>query len=94
MAALPNVPAAKETVPDFEVVNWYGMMVRAGTPAGAIQRLQQEVADALRQPDVAARAAQLGLDPVGSSADDFASFQRAEIAKWGGVIRAAAIKAQ
>jgi tripartite-type tricarboxylate transporter receptor subunit TctC len=94
MAALPNVPAAKETVPDFEVVNWYGMMVRAGTPAGAIQRLQQEVADALRQPDVAARAAQLGLDPVGSSADDFASFQRAEIAKWGGVIRAADIKAQ
>jgi tripartite-type tricarboxylate transporter receptor subunit TctC len=94
MAALPNVPAAKETVPDFEVVNWYGMMVRAGTPASAIQRLQQEVAAALGQADVKARAAQLGLDPVGSSAEEFAGFQRAEIAKWGGVIRAADIKAE
>ncbi|WP_372624113.1 Bug family tripartite tricarboxylate transporter substrate binding protein [Falsiroseomonas sp.] len=94
MAALPEVPAAKETLPDFEVVNWYGMMVRAGTPASAILRLQQEVADALRQPDVAARAAQLGLDPVGSTAEEFATFQRAEIDKWGGVIRAADIKAQ
>jgi tripartite-type tricarboxylate transporter receptor subunit TctC len=94
MAALPNVPAAKETLPDFEVVNWYGMMVRAGTPTPAIERLQQEVAAALRQPDVAARAASLGLDPVGSTAAEFASFQRAEIAKWGGVIRSADIKAE
>jgi len=94
MAALSNAPTVKETLPDFEVVNWYGMMVRAGTPPAAIQRLQQEVAAALRQPDVAARAASLGLDPVGSTADEFAAFQQAEIAKWGGVIRAANIKAE
>ncbi|HEV7267887.1 MAG TPA: tripartite tricarboxylate transporter substrate binding protein [Falsiroseomonas sp.] len=94
MAALPNVPTAKETLADFEVVNWYGMMVRAGTPQPAIQRLQQEVAAALRQPDVAERAASLGLDPVGSTAAAFAEFQRAEIAKWGSVIQSAGIKAE
>jgi tripartite-type tricarboxylate transporter receptor subunit TctC len=92
MAALPNVPAAKETLPEFEVVNWYGMVVRAGTPEAAVSRLQQDVAWSLRQPDVAERAAGLGLDLVGSTPAAFARFQRAEVAKWGAVIRAADIK--
>jgi tripartite-type tricarboxylate transporter receptor subunit TctC len=94
MAALPNVPTLKETLPDYEVQNWYGMSVRAGTPEAAIARLQQEVAAALRERDVAERAAGLGLDLVGSTAAQFGAFQRAEIAKWGGVIRAAGIKVE
>jgi tripartite-type tricarboxylate transporter receptor subunit TctC len=92
MATLPGVPTAKETLPEFEVVNWYGMAVRTGTPAAAIDRLQQEVAWSLRQPDVAERSAGLGLDLVGSTAEEFGRFQRAEVAKWGAVIRAADIK--
>ncbi len=92
MAALPQLPAAKETLPNFEVVNWYGMAVRSGTPRPILNRLQQEVAAALRQPDVAERAAGLGLDPVGSTPDDFAIFQRAEYEKWAAVIRSADIK--
>lgn len=94
MASMPDLPAANEVLPDFEVVNWYGMVMRAGTPAAAIRRLQQEVADALRQPDVAERATSLGLDLVGSTPEDFAVFQRAEITKWGDVIRTAGIKAE
>jgi tripartite-type tricarboxylate transporter receptor subunit TctC len=92
MAALPNVPAANETLAKFEVVNWYGMVVRAGTPSAIVSRLQQEVAYALQQPDVAERARTLGLDLVGSTPEQFAAFQRAEIAKWGDVIRTANIK--
>jgi tripartite-type tricarboxylate transporter receptor subunit TctC len=92
MAALPNIPTANEALPKFEVVNWYGMMVLAGTPPAAISRLQQEVANALRQPDVMERAKILGLDLVGSTPDEFAKFQKAEIAKWGDVIRTAGIK--
>ena len=94
MAALPDVPLAKDTLPSFEVVNWYGMVVRAGTPAAIVSRLNQEVAAALRQPDVAERAASLGLDLVGSTPEQFATLQRDEIAKWGGVIRAANIKVE
>src|SRR5207244_12524702 len=82
MAALPDVPVAKDTLPDFEVVNWYGMVVRAGTPAAIVSRLNQEVVNALRQPDVAERAASLGLDLVGSTPEQFAALQRDEIAKW------------
>jgi tripartite-type tricarboxylate transporter receptor subunit TctC len=92
MATLPNVPVAKDTLPDFEVVNWYGMVVRAGTSPAIVSRLNQEVVNALRQPDVAERAASLGLDLVGSTPDEFAKLQRDEIAKWGAVIRAARIK--
>jgi tripartite-type tricarboxylate transporter receptor subunit TctC len=94
MAALPNVPAANETLTKFEVVNWYGMVVRAGTPPAIVSRLQQEVAHALQQPDVAERARTLGLDLVGSTPEHFAVFQRAEIAKWGDVIRTANIKGE
>ena len=92
MPALPDVATANETLPKFEVVNWYGLTVRAGTPPAVISRLQQEVAYALRQPDVMERAKTLGLDLVGNLPEEFAKFQRTEIAKWGEVIRTANIK--
>ena len=91
MAVLPGVPLAKATLPDFEVVNWYGMVVRKGTPAAMVSRLQQEVAFALRQGDVPERAAALGLDLLGTTPEQFAAFQQAEIAKWGAVIKGANI---
>jgi tripartite-type tricarboxylate transporter receptor subunit TctC len=94
MAALPDVPVAKDTLPNFEVVNWYGMVVRAGTPAEIVTRLHQEVAAALRDPEVKERAAPLGLDLIGSPPAQFAAFQKAEIAKWGDVIRTAKVKAE
>jgi tripartite-type tricarboxylate transporter receptor subunit TctC len=92
MSALPDVPAAKETLPNFEVVNWYGMVVRAGTPAAIVSHLNQEVAYALRDPDVAGRAVALGLDLIASTPEQFAALQRDEIKKWGEVIRTANIK--
>jgi tripartite-type tricarboxylate transporter receptor subunit TctC len=70
------------------------MVVRAGTSADIIKRLHQEVAQAIRQPDVAERAKTLGLDLIGSAPDEFAKFQRQEIAKWGDVIRTANIKGE
>ena len=92
MTALPDVPAAKEMLPDFEVVNWYAMVMRDGTPPEIVARLSEEVKNALNQPDVAERAAGLGLNLVGSTPDQFATFQRAEIAKWGEMVRTANIK--
>ena len=66
------------------------MAVRAGTPAEIVSRLSDEVANALRQPDVAERAASLGLDLVGTTPARFAEFHRSEIAKWGEDAEAAA----
>lgn len=92
--SLPNVPLMKETLPEFDVTNWYGMVVRKGTPMPIVERLQQEVAFALHQPDVAERSASLGLDLLGTTPDQFASFQRAEISKWAKVVKSADIHVQ
>ena len=94
MAALPDVPLMKDTLPNFDVVNWYGMVVRKGPPAAIVSRLAQDVISALRQPDVAERAAALGLDLVGAGPDAFAAFLRSEMAKWGEVIRTARIQVE
>ncbi len=92
MASLPGVPPMNVAVPGYEVMNWYGMTVRAGTAPASIARIQAEIAAALAVPDVAARAAGLGLDLVGSTSEEFATFQRAEVAKWGDVVRRGNIK--
>jgi tripartite-type tricarboxylate transporter receptor subunit TctC len=91
MAALPDVPLTKDTLPNFEVVNWYGMMLRAGTSAAIVSRLHEEVVNALRQPEVRERAVSLGLDLVGTTPQEFATFHRREVAKWAEVIRTANI---
>ena len=92
--ALLNVPLAKETLPDFEVVNWYGMVVRRGTPVDVISRLHQEVTFALHEPGVIQRCAALGLDLLGTTPEQFGAFQHAEILKWGAVIKTAKIQVE
>jgi tripartite-type tricarboxylate transporter receptor subunit TctC len=92
LKALAGVPPVKDTLPGFDVGNWYGMVVRVGTPAAAVARLNREVVDALRQPDIVERADALGFELIGTTPEQFGTFQREEIAKWAEVIRAAKIE--
>ena len=92
LKALAGVPPMKDTLPDFDVGNWYGMVARAGTSAAAVARLSQEVTYALRQGDVAERADILGLELIGTTPEEFGAFQHREILRWGEVIRAARIQ--
>ena len=92
LQALAGVPPVKDTLPGFDVGNWYGMVVRAGTSPAAVSRLSEEVAFALRQPDVVERAATLGFELIGTTPETFGEFQRGEIARWAEVMRAANIK--
>jgi tripartite-type tricarboxylate transporter receptor subunit TctC len=94
LRALAGVPTMKETLPDFSVANWYGMVMRAGTPPAAVARLNQEIQYALRQPDVAERADALGLELVGTTPEVFGGFLHREIARWAEVIRTAGIKVE
>jgi tripartite-type tricarboxylate transporter receptor subunit TctC len=91
---LPQVPTMSETLPAYEAGNWYGMVVRANTPAPIYKRISDEVASALRAPDVKERIVALGAIPVGSSAEEFSAFLRAETAKWARVIKEANVRAQ
>jgi tripartite-type tricarboxylate transporter receptor subunit TctC len=90
---LPEVPTLSEGgVAGFEVAQWYGIVAPAGTPRPVVERLQRETSVLLAQPDVAARIAAEGSEPVGSTAQAFANHLGSELVRWGGVIRRTGIK--
>ena len=87
---LPTVAASG--VPNFEVYEWNGLLAPKGTPAAVVQRLEKEVQAVVAQPDVRQRLADLGAEPVGSSASEFKAFLASETAKWSKVIKDANLK--
>lgn len=92
-ADLPDVPTFAEAgLAGYEVNSWYALLAPAGTPPDVIARLHRETVAALREPDMIARLKTIGADPVGNTPDEFASFIRAELAKYAKVIREAKIK--
>jgi tripartite-type tricarboxylate transporter receptor subunit TctC len=92
-AAFPEIPTMAESGgPDISVEAWYGLLAPAGTPAPALARLHAAFTAALRRPEVVARIAALGFEPVGNTAEAFAAFMRTESAKWRGVIEGAQIR--
>ena len=92
LSFLRDVPSASETLPGFEVVNWYGMVVPAGTPREVIARLHAEIVKAQSIPDIREKLIAQATDPVGSTPKEFGAFRKAEEAKWARVIKEANIR--
>jgi len=91
--ALPDVPTIAEAgVPGYESVQWFGMLVPAGTPRAIVERLHQEIVRGLRAPDLKERLTSLGLNAVGSTPEQFASYIKSETEKWAKVIKSMGIK--
>ena len=85
---LPDVPTMAESgVPSDPAVAWIGMFGPANMPAERAARLAAEARVALQNPDQRVPLERAGFEPVGSSPAEFAALQRAEIARWGGLIR-------
>ena len=79
----PNVPTTREAgVPFMAVDAWFGLFAPRGVEPGRILRLSLAFLDALSQPDVAARAAQAGLNAAPMNPADFAVFQLEEVRRW------------
>jgi tripartite-type tricarboxylate transporter receptor subunit TctC len=93
LSFLPDVPIASETLSGFEVVNWYGMVLPAGTSREVIARLNAEIVKAMSLPDIREKLIAQGTDPVGSTPQAFGAFMKSEMAKWAGVIKSANIRA-
>ena len=74
-----------ETIPGYEVLNWWGLMAPAKTPAAAIDRLNAEVAKVMAKNANRERLGAEGVEAASGSPADFAAMLRAEIAKWGKV---------
>lgn len=95
-SAAPEIPTIAEAgVPGYEAYNWSGLVAPAGTPRAIVMRLHGAVLTALQDPLVRRRFTDNGADATPSaSPEEFAAFQKNEIAKWGKVIRDAHIVAQ
>ena len=91
--AAPEIPTVTENgLPGFEVTDWQGLLAPAKTPATIIERLNRETIRILNEREVRERLASAGLQTVTSTPPQFADFIRAEIDKWGKVIRTAGIR--
>ena len=88
ISTLPDVPTVKELgFPSLELEGWNGIFAPAKTPKNIIDRLQKEIASAVRHPDVAKRLADLGADPVGSSPAEQDAMLRRQMDQFRAVIR-------
>ncbi|MCC7216061.1 MAG: tripartite tricarboxylate transporter substrate binding protein [Burkholderiales bacterium] len=92
LPALPDVPGIGETVKGYEFTNWWGILAPAGTPAAAIDRLNQELAAIAAMPDVRAKLADLGLAAKSSTPQQFADLIRTETDKVAKIVKDAGIK--
>jgi tripartite-type tricarboxylate transporter receptor subunit TctC len=90
---LPEVPAMNEFLPGFEAVGWYGIAAPKNTPADVIELLNKRINEALRDPTIKKRLAELGVGPGGGSPSEFAAFIAAETEKWAKVVNFAGSKA-
>jgi tripartite-type tricarboxylate transporter receptor subunit TctC len=86
-ASMPQVPAIAETIPGYEVLNWWGILAPAGTPAAVVTKLNGALVGMLRDADVQDTLAREGIDRAGTSPAAFGAYIRAEIAKWTKVAR-------
>ena len=92
-AAAPDIPTLQELgVAGYDANAWFGFLVPAGTPADVVDKLYAETAESLKDPQVRERLLALGSEPVGSSPAAFGRFFRAEVEKWGKVVRAANVR--
>jgi tripartite-type tricarboxylate transporter receptor subunit TctC len=86
--ALPDVPTVAESgVPGYEVNEWQGIIVRAGTPAAVVTRLHREVTGVLQLPDVRERITGMGAEVRASSTQEFDAFIRSELRTWEKVLK-------
>ena len=93
--AMPDVPTIMEGLPGFEVVGWFGLLGRAGTPATIIGKLHTEVVRLVGLPSVKAQFAANGLETrVSASPAEFAELIRKDRERWAKVIKDAGIKAE
>jgi tripartite-type tricarboxylate transporter receptor subunit TctC len=93
LAQLPNVPTMAEAgLADVEVSSWNGLFAPAKTPPEIVARLHAETAKALASPEVREKLLAQGAEPIGSSPEEFRAYIRAEIDKWGKVVRASGLR--
>jgi tripartite-type tricarboxylate transporter receptor subunit TctC len=94
MPSLPDVPTLAETLPGFEAVAWYGIVAPPKTPKAVIDKVNADVNEALRQPEVRDRLKTLSAEIFGGPVEKTSKYMREEVDRWAAVIKAANIVMQ
>ena len=94
MPSLPDVPTLAETLPGFEAVAWYAIVAPPGTPKTIVDKINADVNEALRQPEMQERLKKLSAEIFGGSAERTTTYMREEVDRWGNVIKAAGVTLQ
>ncbi len=90
---MPELPTMAEAgYLGFEVTSWFGLLAPAGTPPDIVNRIQQEVAKAIKTQDVSDKLLAQGAIPSGNTPQQFAAFIDAELKKWAPVVKASGAK--
>jgi tripartite-type tricarboxylate transporter receptor subunit TctC len=95
LAILPDVPTMAESgLPGFEAVSWIGALVPAGTPQPIVDKIHTDLVAVLRMPEIKERLGALGAEVVGNTPEQFAAWNRSEIAKWAKAIKESGARAE
>ena len=88
----PDVPSMAEGgITNFDATAWFALFAPTGTPRDIINRLNREVAEAVKDPAVADKLLALGAEPVSSTPEQLDAFYRSEVARWAQVVRQARV---
>jgi len=93
-AIAPDLPTMAEAgLPGFEAQSWYGFLAPAGTPAAVVEQVNRDINESLRDPEVRERITRIALEPLGTTPAEFEQYLKADIVKWGRVVKASGAKA-
>jgi tripartite-type tricarboxylate transporter receptor subunit TctC len=88
----PGVPLMSSAVPGYDYSGAYGQVARSGTPPALLQRIRDDFAAVLRQPEVAARVREIGQETIASTPEEYNAYILAEMKKWEPVVKATGAK--
>jgi tripartite-type tricarboxylate transporter receptor subunit TctC len=91
---LPNVPTISESLPDFAMDGWYGLLAPAGTPRPIIDKLNTVFNAAVREPKVKAQLNSIGYDVVGTSPEQYAKTIEEDLIVWSKIVKDSGAKIQ
>jgi tripartite-type tricarboxylate transporter receptor subunit TctC len=90
---MPDLPTVVESgLPGYDVTTWFGLVAPSGTPREIVTKLNAEVVRILQTPEVKERLETQAADPVGNTPEEFAAIIKADIAKWGEVIKLSGVR--
>lgn len=94
MPSLPDVPTIAETLPGFLSSAWYAVVAPPKTPDAIVRKINADIGEALKDPDIVEKLKKLSCDVVGGSPREARDFMQQEVARWGKVIKEAHITLQ